>query len=400
MRRLLLVSGLLLAVSSARADSQFGAGGLGVGISPTNVRGWALGGLAVALDDTLRLSLANPAAPAGYRRVSMSAVYLADRREAADETGEAFFTTSGIPLFEFLIPFGSRFALGFGYDVDEDLGTARTRVPFLPGEDPVVPHTRYFERSGALFRVPAAFCFRLFDDLRIGFRIDNYFLNVEETYDLDFDDPSIRSARERLRVGCSGAGATVGILVPFRERLTAGFVYTSPATLDGDRERVGASGSKGIDPIEVGTPERIAAGVSLRLGEGWTVGAEAALASWEEVGDTIAALGGYRDVVSYAVGVERAPGRDDPSFLRLPIRAGFRVDPLSYRSEGGEEIARWMATIGSGVPLGGGRGTLDFGVEYGTIGDRESVGLEETYLRFLIGFTGQEPWKRRKSYIE
>jgi len=400
LRRLFLVSALLLAATIARADSQFGAGGLGVALSPTNARAWALGGIAIGLDDSLRLSLANPAAPAGLRSVSMSAVYLADRRSASDARGEAFFTSSGIPLFEFLIPFGSRFGVGFGYDVEGDLGTARTRIPFLPDEAPVEPHARHFERSGALFRVPAALCFRLFEDLRVGFRLDNYFLNIEETYDLDFDDSSIRSTRERLRTGCSGAGATAGILVPLHERLLVGFVYSSGATLEGDRERIGASGSVSTDPVEIGVPERMGGGFSVRVGEAWTAGADVVVSSWEEIEDTVFALGGYRDVVAYAIGVERAPGRDDPALLRLPIRVGFRVDPIAYRSENGEEISRWIATIGSGIPLGGGRGTFDFGIEYGSIGDKGSVGLEESYLRILVGFTGQEPWRRRKSYVE
>jgi hypothetical protein len=397
---LFLVSALLLAASIARADSQFGAGGLGVTLSPTHVRAWTLGGLAIGLDDTLRLSLANPATPAGLRRVSMSAVYLADRRSASDASGEAFFTSSGIPLFEFLIPFGSRFGLGFGYDVEGDLGTARTRIPLLPDEVPVVPYARHFERSGALFRVPAALCFRLFEDLRVGLRLDNYFLNIEETYDLDFNDSSIRSTRERLRTGCSGTGVTAGILVPLHERLRVGFVYVSAATLNGDRERIGASGTVRTDPVEIGVPARIGAGFSVRLGGAWTAGADVVVSSWEEIADTVFALGGYRDVVSYAFGVERAPGRDDPALLRLPIRVGFRVDPIAYRSEDGEEIPRRIATIGSGIPLGGGRGTFDFGLEYGRIGDEGSIGLEESYLRVLVGFTGQEPWRRRKSYVE
>jgi hypothetical protein len=58
-----------------------------------------------------------------------------------------------------------------------------------------------------------------------------------------------------------------------------------------------------------------------------------------------------------------------------------------------------LATAGSGVPLGGGRGMCDFGVEYGKIGNPD-LGLEESYVRLLLGFIGQEPWKRRKSYLE
>jgi hypothetical protein len=329
----------------------------------------------------------------------MSAVYLADRRAASDETGEVFFTSSGIPLFELLIPFGSRFAVGFGYDADQDLGTARTRYAFVPSGGPDVSYTRHYERKGSLFRVPAALSFRLLEDVRLGVRLDNYFLNSEDIYDLDFDDSSIRSTRERLRIGCSGVGATFGVLLPLPGRARVGLVYGTSAVLDGDAERVGGSGSVRTDPVEVGLPERMGAGFSVPLPGGWTAGADVLLASWSEVEDTIAAPGGYRDALSWAVGIERAPQEDDPWFLRLPLRAGFRVDPMSYRSAEEKDVPRWLATAGSGVPLGGGRGMCDFGVEYGKIGNPD-LGLEESYVRLLLGFIGQEPWKRRKSYLE
>ncbi len=401
MRRLLLPIALaLLAAAGARANSQFASSALGIGIGPTHVRGWTMGGLGLALGDTLRLSLANPAGPGGCRRVSMSAVYLADRRRAADPGGEIYFTSSGFPLFEFMIPFGSRVALGFGYDEDADIGTARTRVPFGPDEDPAIPHTRYFERKGALFRVPAVAAFRLFRDVRIGFRLDNYFLNIEEVYDLEFDETSVLPTTERLRIGCSGTGATFGLLVPLPGRAEAGLVYTTSASLDGERERVGASGALVVEPVGIGVPERIGGGASISFGTAWTAGAEASLVRWESVEDTVTSPGGYADAVQYAFGVERAPGRDDPWFLRVPLRAGFRLDPLAYRSSSGSEIAGWSVSAGSGFPLGGGRGVCDFGLEYGRLGDRGEIGLEESYLRVLIGFSGQEPWRRRKSYVE
>lgn len=394
---------LLLTVlaGTAAADSQFAANGLGVGMMPTHARGWTMGRLGIALDDSLRLSLANPAAPGGTKRVSMSAVYLADRRRARDENGEIFFTTSGFPLFEFLIPFGSRFALGFGYDVEQDMGTARTRIPFETDPESGVPaHTRFFERRGALFRVPALATFRLFRDLRLGFRLDSYFFNIEEDYDLVFDDTSIRTTRERLVMGGSGTGGTFGLMVPLLRFGHAGFVYSTSATLDGDREREGASGSVDKEAVRVEVPERFGAGITLKPAEQWTVGGEISTAAWEDVSDTLSALGGYSDVVSYGFGVERMPGRDDPWFLAFPIRAGYRIEPLSLVSEEGREIDRRIFSCGSGFVLGEGRGRCDFGLEYGRIGSRANIGMEESWYRFVIGFTGQEPWRKRKSYVE
>lgn len=399
-RPFILPSLLLAGIAGvAGADSQFASNGVGVGLSPTHVRGWTMGGLGVALDDTLRLSLANPAAPGGFREVSLNILYLADRRAAKDDTGEEFFTSSGFPLFEFLIPFGSRFAAGFGYVLDQDMGTARTRIPFDPGEEAGVPHVRFFERRGALFRVPGVLAFRFFRDLRFGVRLDNYFFNVEEDYDLVFDDRSVYTTRERLLLSGAGTGGTVGLMVPLLPGLHAGVVYTTEATLKGDRKREGASGSVSSDDVEVGVPARAGAGISYRH-DRWSLGAEIRTAAWGDVSDTLAALGGYADVTSWSVGVERMPERGDPWFLALPLRAGYRVEPLPLLTEEGGEIDRWSLSFGSGFPIGVRRSFCDFGVEYGRIGSKGDLGLEEEYYRILIGFTGQEPWRKRQSYVE
>jgi len=401
MRKAMLVTVLLLLLAgTAAADSQFGMNALGVTHTPTHVRAWTMGRLTVALDDSLRLSLSNPALAGGFRRVSMNALYMADRRTANDTQGEVTFSTSGFPLFEFLIPFGSRFAVGFGYVEENDLGSARARLTFDAGDEVAAPHTRFFERRGAVFRVPASLSFRFFRDVRFGFRLDSYFANIEEDYYLDFDDSSILDTRERLLVGGSGTGGAAGLVVPLGPIGHAGLFYAASASLDGTREREGASGAGSSEAVEIGLPERLGGGVSVNIGNAWTVGGEVVRSSWADVDDTLSALGGYQDVVAWAVGLERMPSIDDPWYVRYPIRAGFRSDPLHYRVTAEEEIRRWMFMLGSGFRFGEGRGLCDFGIEYGVIGDQDTVGLEESYIRFLVGITGQEPWRKRKSYIE
>jgi len=394
---LVLLLGALLPADRAAADSQFGSNALGVGVRPVHVRAWAMGGLETALADSSRLSLANPALAAGMKRVSMSLLYHAERIRAESPEGTHSYNASGFPLFEFLIPVGDRLAFGFGYQELQDMGTARIRLESFG--DPV-DYTTFFERHGSVFRVPGVVAIRLFRDVRIGFRLDTYFLSVEEDYDLDFADSDIRDTRERFLLGGDGNAAAAGLLLPLGRSGHLGLSWSDEAVLQTDREREGLSGTVLNERTRIGVASRFSAGLAWRFGGGWTAGAEYAWTGWEEVEDTLAALGGYADVTSYAFGLERMPGRDDPWFVRFPLRAGFRVDPLMVRDREGNRIDRWAVTCGTGFELGGGAGICDLAVEFGRIGDREENGLRESYTRFVVGFTAQEPWRRRKSYIE
>ncbi|MBN1826108.1 MAG: hypothetical protein JW958_07575 [Candidatus Eisenbacteria bacterium] len=393
----LLLLCALLPAGRAAADSQFASNALGVGIRPVHVRAWAMGALETALADTSRLSLSNPALAAGMNRVSMNILYHAERRHARSGEGEHTYNSSGFPLFEFLIPIGDRLALGLGYHELQDMGTEKIRLETF--DDPV-DYTTLFERHGSVFRVPAVAAFRLFRDVRIGLRLDTYFLSIEEDYDLDFADSDIRDTRERFLIGGDGTGGAVGVLLPLGRSGSLGFTWSQEVRLRVDRQREGLSGTVSGERARIEVAPRFGAGLSWRFDERWTAGAEYALSSWESVKDTVAALGGYRDVASFAIGLERMPDRNDPWFVRLPLRAGFRVDPLMYGDREGNRIDRWAVTCGTGFSLGGGAGICDLAVEYGRIGDQDRNGLEESYTRVVVGFTGQEPWRRRKSYLE
>lgn len=397
-RKMLLCAALLLVVTGrGAANSQFAVNALGIGVRPCHVRAWAMGNIPVALSDSLRLSMTNPAIPAGFRKVSMSILYYADHRTAEDENGRVSYNSSGFPLFEFLIPFGSRLALGFGYHSDADMGNIRTRTKDL--EDPV-PYSNYLERHGGVFRVPALLALRLYRDVRVGVRVDNWFLSIEEDFDNEFESSTAQPSRERLLLGGNGTGGTIGLLLPVGGHGHFGCTWSSPVVLTVDSEREGASGVVSSRKIDIGLPARFAAGLTFHLGDRWTAGAQTELLRWEDVEDTLSSAGGYRDVTAWSFGVERIGSGDDPKFLRFPLRAGFRVEPLMYRDTAGNGIDHWAVTIGSGFQMMERRGTCDLGIEYGRIGDRGINGLEEEYIRFLIGITGRESWRKRRSYIE
>jgi hypothetical protein len=200
-------------------------------------------------------------------------------------------------------------------------------------------------------------------------------------------------------VGGSGTAVAFGLSAPVGPVGTIGAAWSAAVKLEGHRTRENENGQILRDDVSVGFPERIAVGATLGPRAGWLATGEMVLSRWSDIEDTLASPGGYHDVTDWAVGVERfVPGRQ--WYNRVPVRAGFRASSLSYLDGGGEPIDCWSVTAGSGFRLGKERGRCDWALEYGRIGDGGTNGIEESYWRVAIGVSGQEPWKRRKSYIE
>ncbi len=385
--------------AQSHADSQFAANGLGVSSLQSHGRGWAMGGISYALTDSIRVSFANPALPGGFKKVSMSILYAAEQRRAEDPEENVWYNASTFPYFAFLVPFNDRFAVGFGYNQEQDLSTARTVTGTIDSLD-APPHTRLFDRSGSVFRVPGVVSIRLLDDWRLGFRLDSYFANTEEEFVLSFDDDIIRDTDERDRSGGKGTGVAFGTIVPLSRYGHLGVTWSSGAVIEGDREIVGENGTISKELFKLDYPARLAAGATVGNSSGWTASGEIVRSFWEDVDNPLTPLGGYQDVTELGFGIERSGRKTADWHSRLPYRLGFRTAPLSYLDAAGNEIDTWSVMGGTSLVLGRDKGRLDITYEYGHMGDVDEIGLRENYHRIVIGFSGQESWRKRKSYIE
>lgn len=230
-----ILAALTLCAAQIRADSQFGARGLGISDPESHARGWAMGGISYALSDSVRATFVNPALAAGINKVSFTLLYSSDRRTVTDGDRTNDYNTRNFPYVAFLAPFGRRVSAGLGYNLVQDLSTARINSGFVEADtaEGVPEHTLFFERSGSIFRVPGNVAFLLPYEIRVGFRVDGYFGNARETFEIQFNDPEIEDTEETLDIGVSGVGWATGVAFPFTKYANFGFTYVSDATLDG-----------------------------------------------------------------------------------------------------------------------------------------------------------------------
>jgi hypothetical protein len=103
----------------------------------------------------------------------------------------------------------------------------------------------------------------------------------------------------------------------------------------------------------------------------------------------------YRDVHRFAVGIERATGEATGFIPALPIRVGFRMQPLHVLDGNGESVRELAWSAGSGFGFADGGGQFDWVLEYGRRGNDETE-FREQFVRFGVTLTGFEKWTGRK----
>ena len=104
----------------------------------------------------------------------------------------------------------------------------------------------------------------------------------------------------------------------------------------------------------------------------------------------------YGDALEIGGGLEYAPTERRALVFgpQAPVRLGYRWRrlPLEIREE---PVTEWTASLGYGRTMGSAaRSGLDLVLEYGRRGSLDDHGLEESYLRFGVGFRAFEQWRR------
>ncbi len=394
---LAIMLSLLATPRAAFTASLFSTDGLGETIGLASGRGRALGGVVAPLDDSLRVSLENPALAAALRRVSISSLYLIERRTAENDSASETFSDGSFPFIAAAIPFPRGIVLSIGLLREQNLlvnPLVRARV-----ESPS-PYTLRFERDGDLFRVPFGFAVRLHPRALVGWNYDSWFGTVEETRVVDFDAADVRDTRDRAFDDVDGGAMSAGALVRPIDAVAVGFRYRGDETLTGEREVTTADGAKFTRPVAYRMPRSISGGATVALRGRMLVAFEVRRDEWADEEADAPPGGGFADATRIGGGIEFLPraGEGAGSFLgRRPWRVGFHRAEWGVRDVDGDRIREWFATGGTTFTMRGGAGgtaVVDLVVEYGRRGSRDDNGLEESVLRIGAGFAGGEPWRK------
>lgn len=383
---------LAFGAQTARAESVFGLNLLGERMDNGDVRAVALGGPVHILDDSLGVLQQNPAMLGGLNRVTFGASQLFESDANSSDAGDERNVASKFTSFAFAFPLMDWFTVGLSYRGQYDPDGQFTRFQTSStGEG----YREEFIRSGGLNSYRLAVGRDVSRFVRAGAYFSYETGSLEKRWNTIFDDPAQAPAFSIQDRTLTGNGWGAGLVVRPLAGVMVGAVYEAEIDYDVEVDELytnsAASGSYDEDMV---LPAR------------WTVSAH-----WQGEDFAVYAGGSIRDFEKFeglgfppdrlrreetaSLGVEYLRGA--PLFgRRFPLRLSITWERLPYTMPEGEAIQRLVAGIGTGLQLSDGRGKLDFALQAGQIGSRDTNGLQTTVLRFFVGVSGAEIWKRKR----
>jgi hypothetical protein len=399
---LIVVLAALVAAEDAGSASVYSLVLVGESVESGDVRAIALGGSTQLFVDSLGAVQSNAALLSRVRQVTISATqYVAvDEGRSEDLTRrDVSFTFSSLRV---VFPIVSLFRLSIGYvGRYEPDGTFALRGVTEGGDG----YAKTYAKSGGLFAVPltAAFDLTRFASAGLTFSLERG--TVEERWDVVFDEREFAPAAGLSKHDLSGTGyGAAAAVYPF-EGLVIGGSYESRIEYDAQvSERYTQSTLDNSYTETVTLPARFSAGVTWTWADRLMVLASARWADFTEFEGLGFPQDRLRREETYSLGFEYLKGIGLRG-RRMPLRVGFNYGRLPFYFPQGDlgsqgdaavsEVTKYLVSLGTGIRIRGGKGTLDFAVVVGKDGSLGTNGIEDRLVRIYIGLAGSEAWKRR-----
>jgi hypothetical protein len=379
-----------------QADPVWGTGsifsGLGYGMIETigSSRSIGMGNPYIALSDSIALNAFNPALLAEIQQTRVSVSAYLSRQRMRDHQAEDIDDWAQFEYFSLALKLRKGLGLGF-------ILAPYSRVEFSYGWDGEIDGASYyqtFQGNGGLSRASLHLGWSLGQWGKVGLGPSIIWGQVEELRGSYFDASGFQDVEFLNVKQWLAFTGTAGLLLRPHNRLTIGATYEPevPVNLDQIYAYTGEDST-----VIVETEYRMAAhygfGLSYLFSPRWLTALQATYSPWGELTDLPEGPTDYQDAYSLSAGVEWSPGNwDDDWFLkRLQYRFGGRYEN-GYVESQNSSIESYTASAGISVPFSGGRGRLDFALEYGQRGDLSVNGGQENIIKFHMGLNLGESW--------
>jgi len=387
--------------TEARGQSLYSLRGLGEDTVPYPAKNRALGttGAAVSTPGIF----ANPALLAFTDQTMFSGTFVLDwtqtkENQPGDPTRQEYGSTVTNLSLLFPLPRGLVFGTGLLFDrrIEGQIET--------PATIESQAYTQVFERDGSFLRFPALIGGRV-AGTELGAGVDALLFTSKRRWRNEFPSGSgFASSADLDRETLWSFAPKIGARRAFGTKLALGAWGSWPRELRGSRFLESDDAQSESDDVKIHTEEDLPMSVTagaeatphprMRVAFDWTYEA------WEEA-TPLTAADEYHNVHRFAVGIERVSGEKTGLIRSLPIRAGFRTQPLHFLDGTGDEIGdgetirEMIWSVGSGFGFAGGGGQFDWVVEYGRRGNKETE-FREQFVSFGVTLTGFERWARRR----
>lgn len=382
----------VLFATNLEAGSYYSRYGYGLLRFRDGVKATAMGGVSIAITDSVSIFYLNPATMATINTTHIQGEFLYDRADLTLGNSKAKFHDSNVNGLGILFPLQRGYIVAFGIQpysqVDYEFSDEETSGTKL--------YTQSLLGSGGLDNFYLAFAGTI-GRVRFGIAGDFYFGLVRRTWRVNFVDPNLVDSQDQNTTHFKGIGFHGGVQTTIK-RWQLGAALGAPVNLNAETRIDHRFAVSDPTPVTFDTklPLWYGFGASYQAGPRWLFAAQYRAQQWSDLSN--ADLLGARGVDTYnlGMGMQFTPSFDrlQGNIGRIHYRVGATLGRLPYADVNGNTISEWTATAGFGLPFNRGDSRLDFAFEYGKRGGGDNL-VEEKIFRFSASVIGSERWFQR-----
>ncbi|MDZ7266141.1 MAG: hypothetical protein ONB48_02265 [candidate division KSB1 bacterium] len=392
---------LLLAVLPEwlAAQSIYSRRGIGLIRYRDEAKALGMGGVSLAIADSVSIYLLNPATMASITTTHIQGGFLYDRTSFARQGSNSSFQDANVSSVSLLLSLKRGYTFAFGLQ-------PYSRVEYAFRGKGATDSTQYEESlvgSGGLDNAYIALGATL-GRFRLGVAGDFYFGLIERTWEVRHANSLYRSTKDAITIKLGGFGMHGGVQTQIGN-WEAGAVFSLPVQLSTEISHYPQFDDDRLVLFSrtVELPAWFGAGVGYHPNPHWLLAAQWRRQQWGKVDpDKLLDAQGV-NANHFGLGVEVMPSRDplEGFFKRLQYRAGFTLSELPYREPAGandlRKLSEWTVTGGVGLPFNRGFSRIDFAIEFGARGVEAGNLTREKIFRFSAAVSGSERWFQRRN---
>jgi hypothetical protein len=370
--------------------------GVGTPILSANSRALGMGGLSIALADSISISRTNPAGLFNINTTRLAIQYFYEINSYKDPEGSATSQYSNFEGFSFVLPFGSRFGMALDLAPITRLDYHFSFQNNLANE----PYNKSVEGSGGLNHISFSLFWGLNSRVALGVSGHYVFGELKELWRVEYDRADFRPSMDELSTKNSGLGFTAGIIVRPFSHLQLGAVYSPEVMLNNqtDTKSIFEIKETTIHEGSLSFPGSWGIGASLQLGRSITIGSELFQRNWTKLAINEELLQKTRKTTRISFGCEIIPKKSisESYWKRIAYRFGFNFQPFFIQDPEGQTINEMWGSLGFGFPLLYNYAQIDVALCFGKRGSMNKNGLSENLFRLNLSITGGEKWFIRR----
>ncbi|MFA6235525.1 MAG: hypothetical protein WC824_15255 [Bacteroidota bacterium] len=378
------------AQNGGTVESRYGIGELDLMVT---ARQRAMGSTAVGLLSATDINPINPAAWSSIEELRLEGGISYERISMTRSDNAV--SAASIKGFSFVFPLEESMRLRLGSALMPVSRSEYKTVGYgtIDGES----YSVTYEGAGGVSLFRAGLSAEPLPHVKIGAAYNYYFGNIDQNWELRFDNGAWFPARQMRATSHSGSGFQLGLLYDGIQNLSFGISLRTAAALNASRNLVyeyttsdstlnGASGTQDL-------PMAFSAGLSWQMTDELLVATDYSRQDWTDAIMFDRKQTGQGVTYKWAVGAEWYPFKNDleaRTLSRTAFRLGFYMQQ-PYVAIDNNKGTEYFITTGVGFPVfGNNRG--DVALEYGWRGSDDQLLGTQNILRLSVSVTVGESW--------